>query len=821
MPWSTKFLMTSVLPLGLLLGAEDAHSQPPTVTGVSVRPPSNGFAFELAEAINVIVDFDRAVAITGVPRLALAIDTQTRHAAFIDTPAGRETSVYFRYTVASSDYDANGVSIAADALMQSGGTITALDGTAALLDLGSHAISDQAFRQVDGGRETPPAVGGVTILPPPLGETFGLSDTISVSVWFNRAVTVTGVPQLALRMESQTRYASFSEAPTPSRIAPEAPALAPWPMRFLYAVERSDSDEDGISIAANALVLNGGAVRIRGGTEPAALSLTSHAIFNSEGHKVDGELPGGRTSGNRAPRIVDQLPDVEIDVDETAAVDVAPVFEDPDGDRLRYSAWSDDSIVTVTISGSTVRLLGVRPGVARVYVSAADPAGLKAIAIFRIAVGALLWAQGGRPAAPEGGTVVLPLELSKPLTFPVSTRWHVTPDSDAATDDADAADYLVEPDGWISIPAGETSATIEIPIADDEDIEPAREHFVVHLDPLGERNVALARTVGTQAVIQEGVCDRTPVIRDELSPHVEGCHWPGGAALEAVSTLDLSRRNIDVLRPNDLLGLRGLRRLDLSANALDALPEGLFTDLSRLQEVSMEGNPGAPFALTLELRRLDASPLAPGPAQVVAETASGAPFLLLAALRASPEAAIGQLPAEVEIAPGATMGEPFAVASNNDAALVLSADAPPLPTEECEGQPCFRGFQTVPGPALTLFRPAPRALAAPTPEPLQGGDALRLPLASLVDVADPPEELRWEATSSDPALATVRIVDGALEVTPELASAGVAEIVVSVTNTIGLTATVRFEVRVEFHWPRGQGRGWRATLTRIPESDGN
>lgn len=818
MSWSTKFLTTSLLPLSLLVGAQDAHAQPPTVTGVFVPSPSNGFTFELAEAIDVRVYFDRAVAITGVPLLALTIGTQTRYAAFLDTPAGPDTSVYFRYTVASSDYDANGVGIAEDALTVDNGTITALDGTAALLDLGSHAISDYPFRQVDGRRETEPEVGGVTISPPPLGDTFELAETISVSVWFNRAVTVTGVPQLALRMESQTRYASFSEAPAPSRVAPEAPASAPWPVRFLYAVVSSDRDENGITIAANALTLNGGTIRIRGGTAHAALGLTSHAILDSAGHKVNGERPGGRTGGNRAPRVVDDLPDVEIDVDETVDVDVAAAFEDPDGDSLRYSAWPADPIVTVTTSGSTVRLLGVRPGVTNVFVAARDPAGLTAIAIFRVAVGALLWAPGGRPAAPEGGTVVLALELSKPLTFPVSTRWHVTPDSIAATDDADAADYLVEPAGRISIPAGETSATIEIPIADDADIEPAREHFVVHLDPLAERNVALARTVGTQAVIQEGVCDRTPVIRDALSPHVAGCHWPNSTALDAVSTLDLSRRNIDVLRPNDLLGLRGLRRLDLSGNALEALPAGLFAGLGRLQEVSMEDNPGAPFALTVELKRLDAAPLAPGPARVAAEAVWGAPFLLLATLRASPETAAGELPAEVAITPGATMGEPFAIASNNDAALVLRADAPPLPMEACEDRLCFRGFQTLPGPALTLFRPAPRALAAPTPEPLLGGDALRLPLASLVDAADPPEELRWEATSSNPALATVRIVDGALEVTPELASAGVAEIGVIVTNAVGLTATVRFEVRVEFHWPR---RSWRATLTRIQQPDGN
>lgn len=819
MAWSTKALMTSVLSLCLLLSAEDAHSQPPTVTNVYVPLPSNGYAFELAEAVYVIVDFDRAVVVTGVPLFALTIDTQTRHAAFVDTPAGPDTSVYFRYAVAPSDYDANGLGIAADALTPGTGTITALDGTAALLDLGSHAKSAYAFRQVDGRRQTTPAVGGVTISPPPFGDTFELAETISVSVWFNRALTVTGAPRLALTIGSLPRYASFFDAPAPSRIAPEAPAFAPWPVRFLYAVESSDSDEDGISIDANALTAGVGTIKIRGGTVNAALDLGDHAIRNSAGHKVDGERPGGRIGGNRAPQVVDELPDLEIDVGETVAVNAAVAFEDADGDSLRYSASSND-IVALDVSGSTVRVRGVRPGRATVLVSATDPHGLKATATFRVAVGALLWPQGGRPAAPEGGTVVLELELSKPLTVPISTRWHLGPDSDAATADANAADYLVAPAGVVSIPAGETSATIEIPIADDADIEPAREHFVVHLEPLAEENVALARTAGTQALIQEGVCDRTPAIRDELSRHRVGCHWVGPAALAAVLTLDLSRRNIDALHPNDMLGLRGLRHLDLSANALEALPAGLFTGLNGLQEVSVAGNPGAPFALTIEMARLDAQPWEPGPAQVAARTAWGAPFTLAAALSAFPaDATTGALPATADIAAGATMGPSFSVPTNDGAALVLQAAAPPLPKAQCRGQPCFRGFQTVPGPALVLFRQAPRALTAPTPGPLQAGDALRLPLASLVDAPVPVTELHWEATSSDDTLATVRIFNGTLEVTPELASAGTADIVLVATDDAGLSTTLRFKVRVEFHWP--PGRGWRSTLTRTQQPDGN
>ena len=227
----------------------------------------------------------------------------------------------------------------------------------------------------------------------------------------------------------------------------------------------------------------------------------------------------------------------------------------------------------------------------------------------------------------------------------------------------------------------------------------------------------------------------------------------------------------------------------------------------------MEGNPGAPFALTVELARLNAEPWAPGPAQLEARTPWAAPFSLTAALSASQaDAVAGDLPATVDIATGAMAGRRFSVTSNNGAALALRADAPSLPTARCGDRSCFRGFRTMPGPALMLFRQPPRALALPALEPLQGGDEVRLPLASLVEAADPSDELRWEATSSDEALATVHIASGSLVVTPELATSGTVEISLVVTDTAGFSTTLRLEVHVEFHWPLRSASGWRSTL---------
>ena len=191
-----------------------------------------------------------------------------------------------------------------------------------------------------------------------------------------------------------------------------------------------------------------------------------------------------------------------------------------------------------------------------------------------------------------------------------------------------------------------------------------------------------------------------------------------------------------------------------------------------------------------------------------ARFAPGAPFALRSELTAEPAAA--GLPATVEVGAGATTGMPFAVASTST--LRLLAGPPDVPTARCGELPCFRGMATAPGEPLTLYRRPPQAQPAPDAEPLQGGDGLRLALASLILPGDgDPGALRWQASSSDESVATARVVGGHLVVEPAPGGEGAVEIALEATDEeTGLAATLRFEVQVEFHWPSRQASGWRA-----------
>ena len=128
-------------------------------------------------------------------------------------------------------------------------------------------------------------------------------------------------------------------------------------------------------------------------------------------------------------------------------------------------------------------------------------------------------------AAPEGDTARLGLTLSEPAPSAVTFGYRLGVDEDPATADARASDHAHEPRGTVQIAAGASTAEIRIPIVDDNGLEPPREVLTVTLDPPGEgtgyrRGHPHAATV----VVEEGVCDRTPRIRDEIVHNTGSVH---------------------------------------------------------------------------------------------------------------------------------------------------------------------------------------------------------------------------------------------------------------------------------------------------------
>ena len=175
--------------------------------------------------------------------------------------------------------DADGISISADALTLNGGAISGADRAQDAV-LTHAAADDDPEHKVDGGASFAPQVTSVGFsLTPRSGETYVRGETIQMLVQFDRMAEVSGSPRVALTIGGNTRYATYHSVSTPR----------PFRLRFVYTVQASDMDADGISIPANAVDLNGGAITLPGEPEVAAV-LTHVAVDNDATRKVDGSM---------------------------------------------------------------------------------------------------------------------------------------------------------------------------------------------------------------------------------------------------------------------------------------------------------------------------------------------------------------------------------------------------------------------------------------------------------------------------------------------------------------------------------------------------
>ena len=248
---------------------------PPAVMSISfASSPTRDDTYERGETIQVLVQFDRAVAVTGRARVPLTIGTETRQATSSGWDTDPSPFLFAEYTVRAGDRDEDGISIAADAVALNGETIKGSDGTTDA-DLTHAAVAADGGRKVDGSLASPPAVQNLSFISfRGADDTYELGETVEVMVEFDKPVRVTGSPQVALIIGSETRHATYSMLWGDDRHA-----------HFEYTVQEGDWDEDGISIAANALLLNGGTITAADGTADA--DLTHGAVAPERDRKVD------------------------------------------------------------------------------------------------------------------------------------------------------------------------------------------------------------------------------------------------------------------------------------------------------------------------------------------------------------------------------------------------------------------------------------------------------------------------------------------------------------------------------------------------------
>ena len=288
----------------------------------------------------------------------------------------------------------------------------------------------------------------------------------------------------------------------------------------------------------------------------------------------------------------------------------------------------------------------------------------------------------------------------------------------------------------------------------------------------------------------------------------------------SIARLHLGRNNLRTLEGGlmgllhelELSGESTLASLRLDANQLETLPPGLFKGLSRLRQLDLRRNSGAPFILSAELVALPASVGAAGrPDAVVAEVAEGAPFDIAVSFSASG----ARLSAEqAVISKGRTRSEPVSVAPFGAAPAVIrldrSRDASVPPSCSEKEWPeyaaiCYGGIRAVAGPPLVLHGFADQTLAA------DGAVKFHLPSA----FPDFGAGTSYAVASSNPAAVEATVREGLLIVS--VASGGKTTLTVTATDpNSGLSARLSFKVTAEQSIIRSRWGGWRSVLLKPP-----
>ena len=229
--------------------------------------------YGIGDEIQVKVGFSEDVVVTGTPQIYLNIGNNSRAAVYESTDG---YSVHFRYTVIEGDSETDGISISHNSLDLMGGSIRDEAGNDA--NLFHRHTSPWDIQKVDGIRPTLNALevvslwtrdGNADILTG--GERLYVVPTFSETVYGSARHS----PLLTLDLDSETRVAEWEISDIPDRET-----------SFIYTVQEGDLDEDGVSIDANSINLNGGFIKDGAGND----AILTHQAVESE-FQVDAVPP--------------------------------------------------------------------------------------------------------------------------------------------------------------------------------------------------------------------------------------------------------------------------------------------------------------------------------------------------------------------------------------------------------------------------------------------------------------------------------------------------------------------------------------------------
>ena len=282
-------------------------------------------------------------------------------------------------------------------------------------------------------------------------------------------VTLTARDPEGLSAEQSFRVAVPNRAPGPHGAIPAQAAHVGDTIRVNVAAYFAEPDGEALIYTAESSSAATAAVGITGGVVTVvavAVGSATVTVTARDPHRLAAEQTFGVTVPNRGPEAVGAIPDREVHVGDSAKIDAAAHFTEPDGEALTYAAASSDPgrvavavAATGVAGGAIMTIRGVSAGSATVTVTARDPHGAGAEQVFRVTV-------PNRAPEAVGAIGARALAVDRSLSVDVSP-YFTDPDGDELTytsASSNAARVTVSVSGADVTVTGEQAGTATITV---------------------------------------------------------------------------------------------------------------------------------------------------------------------------------------------------------------------------------------------------------------------------------------------------------------------------------------------------------------------
>lgn len=289
---------------------------------VSVTPPSNG-SYNASQLLDFVVEYDRAVTISGSPYIGITIPAGVRQASYA---SGSGTNlIHFSYTTVPGDVDSDGIAVAS--------TITANSGTI----VGTAAPANSYFSPAANNAFVVPSTTGIilnSIQPQPLSasrntdstsrlwggvapdDTWIIGQQLLISVLFNTNMYVSqtgGTPRIPLTIGATTQYATYLSG-----------GNGQTTLVFTYTIQDGDLDTDN-SIAIGTIDLNGGTITDVSATN-SVLTIPTTALTTT---RIDGVRPTISSISAPADATYSTVTNMNFTINWSEAVNCSPAMNIP------------------------------------------------------------------------------------------------------------------------------------------------------------------------------------------------------------------------------------------------------------------------------------------------------------------------------------------------------------------------------------------------------------------------------------------------------------------------------------------------------------